>query len=104
MFLIKQPNHELWNELKEDQAPYDQYDKVPEIQTAVVTASHICFINTNKLSKAQLPAMVIYIPIKHAENELWNELKEEGLQLICINCIVLQPVWSSAKMKYRYYF
>ncbi len=36
MFLIKQPDHELWNELKEDQATYDQYIKVHDIQTAVI--------------------------------------------------------------------
>ncbi len=39
MFLIKQPNHELWNELKKDQGTYDQYNKVPDIQTAVVNVS-----------------------------------------------------------------
>ncbi len=36
MFLIKQPNHKLWNKLREDQATYDQYNKVPDIQTAIV--------------------------------------------------------------------
>ncbi len=39
MFLIKQPNHELWNELKEDQATDDQYNKVPDIQTAAIDSS-----------------------------------------------------------------
>jgi hypothetical protein len=34
--LIAHLDHELWNELKEDQATYDQYNKVPDIQTAVV--------------------------------------------------------------------
>ena len=29
-------DHELWNELKEDQATYDQYNKVPDIDTAVL--------------------------------------------------------------------
>lgn len=29
-------DHELWNELQEDQATYDQYNKVPDIKTAVV--------------------------------------------------------------------
>jgi hypothetical protein len=35
-WLIKQLDNELWNELKEDQATYDQYNKVPDINTAVV--------------------------------------------------------------------
>jgi hypothetical protein len=34
--LIAHLDHELWNELKEDQATYDQYNKVPDIQTALV--------------------------------------------------------------------
>jgi hypothetical protein len=34
--LISHLDHELWNELKEDQATYDQYNKVPDIRTALV--------------------------------------------------------------------
>lgn len=34
--LITHLDYELWNELKEDQATYDQYNKVPDIQTALV--------------------------------------------------------------------
>ncbi|MBL7744990.1 MAG: nitrate reductase maturation protein NarM [Chitinophagaceae bacterium] len=34
--LISHLDHELWNELKEDQAMYDQYNKVPDIQTVLV--------------------------------------------------------------------
>jgi len=34
--LIAHLDHELWNELKEDQATYDQYNKVPDIKTAIV--------------------------------------------------------------------
>jgi putative acetyltransferase len=34
--LIAKLDHELWNELMEDQATYDQYNKVPGLQTAVV--------------------------------------------------------------------
>jgi putative acetyltransferase len=34
--LIAHLDHELWNELKEDQATYDQYNKVPDIETALV--------------------------------------------------------------------
>jgi len=34
--LISRLDHELWNELKEDQATYDQYNKVPDINTAVL--------------------------------------------------------------------
>ncbi|HLG39057.1 MAG TPA: nitrate reductase associated protein, partial [Chitinophagaceae bacterium] len=34
--LISHLDHELWNELKEDQATYDQYNKVPDLQTALV--------------------------------------------------------------------
>jgi hypothetical protein len=34
--LIKKLDHELWNELQEDQAQYDQYNKVPDLNTVVV--------------------------------------------------------------------
>lgn len=34
--LIKLLDRELWHELNEDQATYDQYNKVPNIETAVV--------------------------------------------------------------------
>lgn len=34
--LVRRLDDELWNELKEDQATYDQYNKVTEIKTAVV--------------------------------------------------------------------
>jgi hypothetical protein len=34
--LVTNLDNELWNELKEDQATYDQYNKVPDIKTAVV--------------------------------------------------------------------
>jgi GNAT superfamily N-acetyltransferase len=34
--LILQLDHELWNELEEDQATYDQYNKVPDIKTALL--------------------------------------------------------------------
>lgn len=34
--LIMHLDHELWNELKEDQATYDQYNKVPDLNTALV--------------------------------------------------------------------
>jgi len=35
-WLIRQLDNELWNELKEDQAQYDQYNKVPDLNTVVV--------------------------------------------------------------------
>jgi hypothetical protein len=35
-WLIQQLDKELWDELHEDQATYDQYNKVPDISTAVV--------------------------------------------------------------------
>jgi hypothetical protein len=35
-WLIQQLDKELWDELHEDQATYDQYNKVPDINTAVV--------------------------------------------------------------------
>jgi hypothetical protein len=35
-WLIRQLDNELWNELHEDQATYDQYNKVPDLNTAVV--------------------------------------------------------------------
>lgn len=34
--LVSHLDHELWNELKEDQATYDQFNKVPGIETALV--------------------------------------------------------------------
>lgn len=34
--LVNELDHELWNELEEDQATYDQYNKVPDIKTAVL--------------------------------------------------------------------
>src|SRR5690349_3766839 len=34
--LVHLLDHELWHELNEDQATYDQYNKVPDIETAVV--------------------------------------------------------------------
>jgi hypothetical protein len=34
--LISHLDRELWDELKEDQATYDQYNKVPDIKTAIV--------------------------------------------------------------------
>ena len=36
ILLINSLDHELWNELNEDQATYDQYNKVPHISTALV--------------------------------------------------------------------
>lgn len=35
-FLISLLDHELWVELKEDQATYDGFNKVPDIDTAVI--------------------------------------------------------------------
>jgi hypothetical protein len=35
-WLIQQLDNELWNELQEDQATYDQYNKVPDINTVVL--------------------------------------------------------------------
>jgi hypothetical protein len=34
--LVTHLDNELWNELKEDQSTYDQYNKVPDIKTAVI--------------------------------------------------------------------
>lgn len=34
--LVDQLDHELWQELKEDQDTYDQFNKVADLQTAVV--------------------------------------------------------------------
>jgi len=34
--LVQHLDNELWNELKEDQAAYDQYNKVPDIKTVTV--------------------------------------------------------------------
>lgn len=34
--LVSHLDYELWNELDEDQATYDQYNKVPDIKTAII--------------------------------------------------------------------
>jgi putative acetyltransferase len=34
--LVTRLDHELWNELKEDQATYDQYNKVPDLPTVIL--------------------------------------------------------------------
>jgi putative acetyltransferase len=34
--LVSHLDYELWNELKEDQSMYDQYNKVPDLPTVVV--------------------------------------------------------------------
>jgi len=34
--LVHKLDNELWNELNEDQSTYDQYNKVPNIQTAII--------------------------------------------------------------------
>lgn len=34
--LISRLDHELWNELNEDQATYDQYNKVPDLSTVIL--------------------------------------------------------------------
>ena len=36
IYLVSLLDHELWVELEEDQSTYDQYNKVPDIQTAVI--------------------------------------------------------------------
>jgi len=36
MYLVSLLDHELWVELQEDQATYDQYNKVPDIKTAII--------------------------------------------------------------------
>ena len=34
--LVRQLDNELWNELQEDQATYDQYNKVPGLDTVIL--------------------------------------------------------------------
>ena len=36
IYLISLLDHELWVELKEDQTTYDQYNKVPDLSTAII--------------------------------------------------------------------
>ena len=38
--LVSHLDHELWNELKEDQSTYDQYNKVPGLSTVVLIYSN----------------------------------------------------------------
>ena len=35
-YLVQQLDNELWNELQDDQATYDQYNKVPDLNTVVL--------------------------------------------------------------------
>ncbi|HET6993684.1 MAG TPA: GNAT family N-acetyltransferase [Chitinophagaceae bacterium] len=37
--LVSHLDHELWNELKEDQSTYDQYNQVPDLPTVVLIFS-----------------------------------------------------------------
>jgi putative acetyltransferase len=52
--LVKLLDHELWVELKEDQATYDPFNKVPDIKTAIIIYSENepvaigCFKEYNK--------------------------------------------------------
>lgn len=52
--LVLHLDNELWNELKEDQATYDQYNKVPDLDTVIVVyagnrpAAIGCFKKYNK--------------------------------------------------------
>jgi GNAT superfamily N-acetyltransferase len=36
IYLVSCLDNELWNELNEDQSIYDQYNKVPDIKTAII--------------------------------------------------------------------
>ena len=36
IYLVSCLDNELWNELNEDQSTYDQYNKVPDIKTAII--------------------------------------------------------------------
>src|SRR3954467_7239133 len=36
VYLVSLLDHELWVELNEDQATYDQYNKVPDLPTAII--------------------------------------------------------------------
>jgi putative acetyltransferase len=36
LLLVKKLDHELWVELEEEQATYDQYNKVPDLPTAII--------------------------------------------------------------------
>ena len=36
VYLVSCLDYELWNELNEDQSTYDQYNKVPDIKTAII--------------------------------------------------------------------
>ncbi len=36
IYLVSLLDNELWNELNEDQSTYDQYNKVPDINTAII--------------------------------------------------------------------
>ena len=53
-WLIRQLDAELWGELKEGQATYDQYNKVPDLNTVAVVyadgqpAASGCFKNYNE--------------------------------------------------------
>lgn len=88
-WLIKQLDQELWDELHEDQATYDQYNKVPGINTAVVIyvnnepAASGCF---KKYNTDTIEIKRMFVTKQHRGkgfakmvlNELENWAMEEG--------------------------
>jgi putative acetyltransferase len=88
-FLVEMLDHELWNELKENQATYDQHNKVPAIKTAVLIYHNNmpvacgCF---KPVKEATIEIKRMFVLKQHrgkglskrilAELELWA--KEEG--------------------------
>ena len=89
--LITHLDHELWNELKEDQATYDQYNKVPDIKTAVVLYANGkpvacgCFKEYNKVT-AEIKRMFVAKEYRgqglsiQVLDELENWAKESGFR------------------------
>ncbi|MGG9961222.1 nitrate reductase associated protein [Ferruginibacter sp. SUN106] len=90
-WLIKQLDHELWNELQEDQAQYDQYNKVPDLNTVVVVyindqpAASGCF---KKYNTDTVEVKRMFVVKEHRGkglsklvlNELENWAMEEGFK------------------------
>ena len=89
--LIRQLDHELWNELKEDQATYDPHNKVAGISTAVLIYTNQqpvasgCFKPFNN-SAVEIKRMFVQKPFrgkglsKKILQELEKWAKEEGYQ------------------------
>ncbi len=94
-YLVKELDNELWNELQEDQAQYDQYNKVPDLNTVVVVyvndqpAASGCF---KKYNANTIEIKRMFVVKEHRGNGLsktvLNELETWAASLDFTNAIL----------------